>query len=137
MSSPVLLSVKDLSIGFKASNPHQNNNQECVVNKISFDLIKGQTLALVGESGSGKSVTAFSVLGLLPYPVAYHPNGSIIFNDNGQSFELLNQPDSYLNQFRGKKIGMIFQEPLSDLNPLHTIEQQSGEPLLIHNVIHI
>jgi microcin C transport system ATP-binding protein len=126
----VLLSVKNLSIGFK-----NQGHDACVVEDVSFNLEAGKTLALVGESGSGKSITAFSILGLLPYPVAYHPNGSISYHEDGKTFELLNQSDHFLNQFRGKKIGMVFQEPLSALNPLHTIFQQISEPLFIHEHI--
>lgn len=131
MSGSVILSVHDLDIAFK----NQIGEDIHVVKDLSFNLIKGRTLALVGESGSGKSISAFSILGLLPYPLAYHPKGSIVFYDHYQAFELLNQNEKVLNQFRGKKIGMIFQEPLSALNPLHTIEQQIGEPLSIHTTM--
>lgn len=119
----MLLSVKNLSVSF---------GDKAVVSGVSFDVYQGRTLAIVGESGSGKSVTAFSVLGLLPYPVAHHPSGSVTYFQNEESIELLNKPDSYLRRFRGADIGMIFQEPLSALNPLHTIEQQISEPLSIH-----
>lgn len=119
-----LLQVKDLSVHF------QIHNQLPVeaVNRVSFSLNQGETLALVGESGSGKSVSALSILGLLPYPMASHPTGSILFE--GQ--ELLNASEDALRKIRGHDIGMIFQEPMTALNPLHTIEKQIAEPLLIH-----
>lgn len=128
--SDIVLSVKDLSIGFK-----QDNNQSILVKNVSFDLYQGETLALVGESGSGKTISALSVLGLLPYPQAFHPSGSILYNHHGVYQELLNKPEKDLQQFRGKNIGMVFQEPLSALNPLHTVERQVLEPLLVHNLI--
>ncbi len=94
----------------------------------SFALDRGETLALVGESGSGKSVTALSILQLLPYPLAAHPTGSIRFD--GQ--ELVGRDDRFLRTIRGKRIGMIFQEPMTSLNPLHTVERQIGEVLFVH-----
>lgn len=119
-----LLKVNNLSVTF-----HQNNqNDHIAVKDVSFDLDQGQTLALVGESGSGKSVSALSILGLLPYPQASHPTGSITF----QGQELLNQSEDVLRKVRGREIGMIFQEPMTALNPLHTIEKQITEPLEIH-----
>lgn len=120
-----LLSVADLSVAFR-----QGGKESLAVNRVSFSLQKGETLALVGESGSGKSVTALSVLGLLNYPAASHPSGSIRFGEGGK--ELLNAGDDALRAFRGNRISMIFQEPMTSLNPLHTIEQQIGEILLIH-----
>lgn len=119
-----LLIVKDLSTSFK--RPDQTSFE--AVKKISFSVEAGNTLALVGESGSGKSVSALSILGLLPYPQAYHPSGSILF----QNQELLNQSEKTLRRYRGKDIGMIFQEPMTALNPLHTIEQQISETLFLH-----
>lgn len=118
-----ILSINDLSVIFK-----QRGKNFYAVKNLSFTLNKSETLAIVGESGSGKSVTARSILGLLPYPQAYHPNGSIIFKGK----ELLNRKDSFLRTIRGNKIGMIFQEPMLALNPLHTIEKQISEPLKIH-----
>ena len=118
-----LLSVRDLSIAFR-----QGDRQVLAVDRVSFDIAKGETLALVGESGSGKSVTALSVLKLLPYPAASHPSGSICFR--GQ--ELLNLSEKEMRRVRGNKIAIIFQEPATSLNPLHTIEKQIGEILLIH-----
>lgn len=119
-----LLQVKDLGVRFQRAD-HQDAD---VVKGISFSVNSGQTVALVGESGAGKSVSAHSILGLLPYPTASHPSGSITFE--GQ--ELLGQPENVLRRFRGNDIGMIFQEPMTALNPLHTIEKQISEPLLIH-----
>src|SRR5581483_3828017 len=98
------------------------------VDRISFDIAKGETVAIVGESGSGKSVTALSVLKLLPYPAARHPSGSIRFK--GQ--ELLDLPEHEIRRVRGDDITIIFQEPMTSLNPLHTIEKQIGEILLLH-----
>ena len=98
------------------------------VDRVSFDIGKGETVALVGESGSGKSVTALSVMKLLPYPAAHHPSGSIVFK--GQ--ELLSMAENEIRQVRGNDITIIFQEPMTSLNPLHTIEKQIGEILLLH-----
>src|SRR6185369_14606959 len=102
--------------------------QLLAVDRISFELKKGETVALVGESGSGKSVTALSVMKLLPYPAASHPSGTIHFK--GQ--ELLGLPEREIRHVRGNDITIIFQEPMTSLNPLHTIEKQIGEILLLH-----
>ncbi|MER9649236.1 ABC transporter ATP-binding protein [Mesorhizobium sp. M0199] len=122
MTAP-LLSVRDLSVAFT-----QGGNQSIAVDHISFDLAKGETVALVGESGSGKSVTALSVLKLLPYPTASHPSGKILF----LGADLLATDERDLRRVRGNKITMIFQEPMTSLNPLHTIEQQIVEVLKLH-----
>ena len=98
------------------------------VKEISFDIAKGETLALVGESGSGKSVTALSIVQLLPYPLARHPTGSIRFK--GQ--ELVGASKALLRDVRGDEISMIFQEPMTSLNPLHTVEKQINETLILH-----
>ena len=95
---------------------------------VSFDIKRGETVALVGESGSGKSVTALSVLQLLPYPAASHPTGSIRF----QGKELVGASTRELLSVRGNRISMIFQEPMTSLNPLHTIERQVNEVLILH-----
>ena len=95
---------------------------------VSFAIERGETLALVGESGSGKSVTALSILQLLPYPLANHPNGSIRFDGR----ELVGAPPRELLAVRGNRISMIFQEPMTSLNPLHTIERQVSEVLILH-----
>ena len=118
-----LLSVRDLSISFT-----QGGRETLVVDKVSFDITRGETLALVGESGSGKSVTALSIMKLLPYPAAKHPSGSIRFNGR----ELINLSEKEIRHVRGNDITIIFQEPATSLNPLHTIEKQIGEILLLH-----
>jgi microcin C transport system ATP-binding protein len=122
MTEP-LLSVHDLSVAF-----HAGGRQTLVVERVSFEVGKGETVALVGESGSGKSVTALSILKLLPYPAAQHPSGSIIFK--GQ--DLLKASERDMRRVRGDDITIVFQEPMSSLNPLHTIEKQIGEILLLH-----
>ncbi|HVO26952.1 MAG TPA: ABC transporter ATP-binding protein [Candidatus Margulisiibacteriota bacterium] len=98
------------------------------VRGVSFSIRRGETLALVGESGSGKSVTALSILQLLPYPLASHPSGSIRF----QGRELVGADTTTMRAIRGDRIAMIFQEPMTSLNPLHTIERQVDETLLLH-----
>ncbi|MDW9961331.1 dipeptide ABC transporter ATP-binding protein [Sinorhizobium meliloti] len=118
-----LLSVRDLSVAF-----HQGGETSLAVDRISFDIKRGETVALVGESGSGKSVSANSILKLLPYPAASHPSGEILFNGK----DLLKASDDELRHVRGNDVTMIFQEPMTSLNPLHTIEQQIGEILEIH-----
>ena len=123
MSSTPLLQVSNLRVVFG-----KDDDAVGAVNDVSFTLEKGETLALVGESGSGKTVTALSVLGLLPYPRAKHPSGSITFMGE----ELLNAPEDSLRKVRGNRIGMVFQEPMTSLNPLHSIEKQVGEVLELH-----
>jgi microcin C transport system ATP-binding protein len=118
-----LLSVRDLSVAFT-----QGGVETLAVDRISFDIRQGETVALVGESGSGKSVSALSVLKLLPYPAASHPSGEILFK--GQ--DLLGRDDRELRRVRGNDITMIFQEPMTSLNPLHTVERQVNEVLKIH-----
>ncbi|MBN9251826.1 MAG: ABC transporter ATP-binding protein, partial [Mesorhizobium sp.] len=122
MSAP-LLSVRDLSVAFS-----QGGTTSLAVDHVSFDIAKGETVALVGESGSGKSVSALSVLKLLPYPAASHPSGQIEFDGK----DLLALDEKALRKVRGNKITMIFQEPMTSLNPLHTIEQQIVEVLELH-----
>src|SRR6516225_7340520 len=118
-----LLEVEDLSIAFR-----QRQRETLAVDRISFSVRKGETVALVGESGSGKSVTALSVLKLLPYPAAHHPSGSIRFKNQ----ELLSLSEADIRHVRGNDITIIFQEPMTSLNPLHTVEKQIGESLLLH-----
>ena len=118
-----LLEVADLSVAFR-----QGSRDTLAVDRVSFEIKKGETVALVGESGSGKSVTALSVLKLLPYPSAHHPSGSIRFKGE----ELLDLPEDRIRHVRGNDITIIFQEPMTSLNPLHTIEKQIGEILLLH-----
>ena len=122
MTAP-LLSVRDLSVAFA-----QGGRVSTAVDHVSFDIAKGETVALVGESGSGKSVTALSVLKLLPYPAASHPSGQIQFEGK----DLLSLDERQLRKVRGNRVGMIFQEPMTSLNPLHTIAQQVGEVLKLH-----
>lgn len=121
--SEKLLQVRDLSVAFDTEA-----GESRVVRNVSFDIAKGETVALVGESGSGKSVTALSILQLLPYPLARHPSGSILFRGE----ELLGAPEPVLRRVRGDRISMIFQEPMTSLNPLHTIEKQINETLFVH-----
>ena len=118
-----LLEINELSVAFR-----QGQRETLAVDRVSFEIKKGETVALVGESGSGKSVTALSVLKLLPYPSARHPSGSIRFK--GQ--HLLHLPETEIRRVRGNDITIIFQEPMTSLNPLHTIEKQIGEILLLH-----
>ena len=118
-----LLSVQDLSVAF-----HQGGKTTLAVDRISFEVGKGETVAIVGESGSGKSVTALSVLKLLAYPAASHPSGKILFD--GQ--DLLAMSEDALRNVRGNDITMIFQEPMTSLNPLHVISKQIGEVLRLH-----
>jgi microcin C transport system ATP-binding protein len=119
-----LVSVEDLSVDFRGGA----GNTVHAVRNVSFDIGKAETVALVGESGSGKTVTALSILRLLPYPAATHPSGIIRFKGE----DLMALPLDGLRHVRGNQISMIFQEPMTSLNPLHTIEQQIGEVLKIH-----
>ena len=121
--NPTLLTIENLSVDFRTEAGTVHAAQD-----VSFTINRGETVALVGESGSGKSVTALSILQLLPYPAASHPNGSILLE--GQ--ELVGGPPSILRSVRGNQVSMIFQEPMTSLNPLHSIEKQVGETLLIH-----
>ena len=122
MSAP-LLSVEDLSVAFR-----QGGRETLAVDRVSFSIAKGETLALVGESGSGKSVSALSILKLLNYPAAHHPSGKVLFN--GQ--DLIAADEDAMRKVRGNDITMVFQEPMTSLNPLHTIERQIGEILELH-----
>ncbi len=121
-----LLSIRDLSVAF-----HREGAPAVAVDRISFDIKRGECVALVGESGSGKSVSALSVLKLLPYPTAAHPSGSIRFRGR----ELLTLSENDMRSIRGNDISIIFQEPMTSLNPLHTIGSQIGEALHLHNNI--
>ena len=125
MTAP-LLSVRDLSVAF-----HQGGKESIAVDRVSFDIMPGEVVALVGESGSGKSVTANSILKLLPYPAASHPSGQILFEGK----DLVNASMRELRAVRGNDITMIFQEPMTSLNPLHSIERQIGEILELHQAI--
>jgi microcin C transport system ATP-binding protein len=119
-----LLAVRDLSVTFASGSDIVE-----AVKGVSFDIHRGETVALVGESGSGKSVTALSILQLLPYPTAKHgPAGSIKFDGD----EMIGAAPALLQRVRGGRIAMIFQEPMTSLNPLHTLEKQIGETLFLH-----
>jgi microcin C transport system ATP-binding protein len=119
-----LVDVRDLSVRFSSGGGALD-----AVKHVSFSVAKGEIVALVGESGSGKTVSALSIMRLLPYPSASHPSGSILFN--GQ--DLLKAPDAVMRDIRGEKISIIFQEPMTSLNPLHSIEKQVGEVMKLHH----
>jgi microcin C transport system ATP-binding protein len=121
--SDTLIEVRDLAVEFVTGELKQ-----CVVENVSFSIKRGETVALVGESGSGKSVTAHSILRLLPYPLARHPSGSIHYA--GQ--DLLKLDENKLRNIRGNRIAMVFQEPMTSLNPLHSIGKQINEVLALH-----
>ena len=123
MSETPLLTVRDLSVAFQGET-----GPVLALEKASFTLARGQTLALVGESGSGKSVCALSIMQLLPYPAATHPSGTIMFD--GQ--ELMGAAERNMRKVRGNRISMVFQEPMTSLNPLHPILRQVGEILELH-----
>jgi len=118
-----LLEIKNLSIDFALPNRTVN-----AVRNFSLKIAEGETVALVGESGSGKSATALSILQLLPYPQATHPQGQIIF----EGHELVGAEKKLMHTIRGGKISMIFQEPMTSLNPLHTVGKQVAETLQVH-----
>ena len=125
MTEP-LLKVENIKVNF-----HQEGKVIEAVKSVSFDLNPMETVALVGESGSGKSVTALSILQLLPYPKASHPEGHIMFEGR----DLVGAGEDHLRTIRGNKIAMIFQEPMTSLNPLHNVEKQISEVLQIHKGI--
>ena len=118
-----LIEVRNLAVEFVSGEQTQR-----VVEGVSFDIRKGETLALVGESGSGKSVTAHSILRLLPYPLARHPAGSIAYGGH----DLLQSDEKHMRRIRGNRIAMVFQEPMTSLNPLHTVGMQINEVLQLH-----
>ena len=118
-----LVRVSDLSVAFRSGD--QTNH---AVKGVSFEVSKGETVALVGESGSGKTVSALSIMRLLPYPAASHPTGEIIYNGKN----LLKASEADMREIRGARISIIFQEPMTSLNPLHSIEKQVGEVLKLH-----
>ena len=122
MTAP-LIEVKDLSVSFVSEG-----RETLAVDQISFHINAGETLALVGESGSGKSVSALSILQLLPYPQASHPSGEVLIEGKN----LVGANEKTLRAIRGNRISMFFQEPMTSLNPLHTIERQVGEMLILH-----
>ena len=120
--SGVVLEIRDLAVAFRG---------EEVVGGVDFDVGRGETVALVGESGSGKSVTALSVMQLLPYPQASHPRGSIRVDGH----EVVGASDDAMLKIRGDRVGMVFQEPMTSLNPLHHIEKQVAEILFVHRAM--
>ncbi|HJU20403.1 MAG TPA: ABC transporter ATP-binding protein [Stellaceae bacterium] len=126
------MAVRDLCVTFAGIG---GARPVMAVKDLSFTLDRGETLALVGESGSGKSVTALSLMQLLPYPAAAHgPHSSIRLsgeNNRGED-ELIGAPPALLRQVRGGRMAMIFQEPMTSLNPLHTLERQIAETLHVH-----
>ncbi len=122
MSEQPLLEVRNLSIAFR-----QGGRETVAVENVSFSLARGRTLALVGESGSGKSITALSLVRLLPAS-AHHPSGEILFEGR----DVLKCDEDELRAMRGAKVTMVFQEPMTSLNPLHTIEKQVAEVLEQH-----
>ena len=126
-SQHAVLDIKNLCVEFK-----EGQQTVRAVRGISYQLFKGETLALVGESGSGKSVSALSILRLLPYPKAHHPHGEILYQEQ----DLLQCNERDLRKVRGNKISVIFQEPMSSLNPLHTVERQICEVLALHLGLH-
>ena len=117
-----LIEIRDLQVAFS-----QGGAPQTVVHGVSFDIRRGETLALVGESGSGKSVTAHSILRLLPRSSS-HPSGSIRYGGE----DLLQLPERRLRGIRGNRIAMVFQEPMTSLNPLHPVEKQIAEVLALH-----
>ena len=124
-----LLQIKQLDVTFQ-----QGEKLTDAVKTVSLDVHHGETVALIGESGSGKSVTALSVLQLLPYPTAQHSqNSSIRFDE----LELINASEKKLRDIRGNRISMIFQEPMTSLNPLHTVEKQISEVLFPVSYTHL
>lgn len=122
-----LLSIEHLSVNFISES-----GKTAAVKNISLQVKKGEILALVGESGSGKSVTSLSILQLVPKPPAHYPQGKILFSENGESIDLLQLNHQQLQSIRGNKIAMIFQEPMSSLNPVIKCGDQVMEALLVH-----
>jgi microcin C transport system ATP-binding protein len=123
-----LLSVRDLSVSFRSRGAEGETVDSIAVDRVSFDVATGETVALVGESGSGKSVTALSIPRLLPYPAAHHPSGQILFEGR----DLLQASEDEMRAIRGDAVTMVFQEPMTSLNPLHPVERQIGEILRLH-----
>jgi microcin C transport system ATP-binding protein len=121
--SDTLVNVRNLAVEFRSGS-----TQNLAVKGVSFTIGRGETVALVGESGSGKTVSALSILRLLPYPAAHHPSGEIFFEGR----DLLKADGPAMREIRGDRISIIFQEPMTSLNPLHTIEKQVGEIMKLH-----
>ncbi|RXK87139.1 ABC transporter ATP-binding protein [Filimonas effusa] len=125
-----LLDIQDLTVHFL-----QNGQQTPALRNINLTINRGEIVALVGESGSGKSVTSLSVLRLLASPPAMFSGGQILFHDNGQTTDLLKRPEGAMQELRGQKIAMIFQEPMTSLNPVHTCGHQVMEAILQHKTV--
>ncbi len=123
LSTDVLVQVRNLAVAFKAGQ-----TTSTAVKGVSFNIGRGETVALVGESGSGKTVSALSIMKLLNYPAASHPTGEIYFEGRN----LLNLSEDEMREIRGRRISIIFQEPMTSLNPLHTIERQVSEIVQVH-----
>ena len=123
MSKEKLLSVKNLKTHFTVGNSIVK-----AVDGVSFDLEEGKTFAIVGESGSGKSITALSIMGLLPNNLASTDRGEIIFNNNN----LINMEEKEMRKIRGNSISMIFQEPMTSLNPVYDLSFQISEVIMLH-----
>lgn len=121
-----ILKVENIKVAFQTQD-----KESVVVQDVSFEVKRGETTALVGESGSGKSVSALSILKLLPYPAAQHKGGKIIFKGD----DILKIDERKLQNIRGGDISMVFQEPMTSLNPLHTIERQIGESIMVHQKV--
>jgi oligopeptide transport system ATP-binding protein len=118
-----VLDVRDLRTYFRT-----RRGVARAVDGVSFSLRGGETLGIVGESGSGKSVTALSLMGLVPKPAGFHPSGEILL----QGEDLLKLPDSQMRELRGKDIAMVFQDPMTSLNPVMTVGRQIMESIQVH-----
>lgn len=125
-----LIDIQHLTISFP-----QENESVKVVNDISFQINKGEIVGLVGESGSGKSVTSLSLMRLLPVPPASMDGGAIIFHEDGEKTDMLKLTPARMRNYRGNKIAMIFQEPMSSLNPVFTCGNQIVEAIRLHQSI--
>ena len=123
MPGAPFITIRDL--GVRCSTPGEDVD---AVKDLDLDIDRGETVALVGESGSGKSVTALSIMQLLPYPVASHPTGSSLVDGE----EMIGAEEGTLAGVRGRRIAMVFQEPMTSLNPVHNIEKQITETLILH-----
>src|SRR5674476_127510 len=130
MTYPVI-KIKNLSVDFVTGSEIFS-----AVKNISFIVNKGETIAIVGESGSGKTVTSLSILQLLPFPQAQYKSGEILFSEgNNKQVDLLRLNKKYLRKIRGNKISMIFQEPMTSLNPVQTCGSQVMEAIMLHERI--
>ncbi len=122
-----ILTVKNLVTTFQT-----DQGTARALDGVSFSLEKGKTLGLVGESGCGKSVTSLSIMRLLPKPSGNSPEGEIIYNNGSECFDILKEPAVNMLKIRGRKIAMIFQDPLTSLNPVYTVGYQLMETLSVH-----